>query len=297
MKVFLWMVGGLGVLALGLWGWAHSQSLKALASALAAEARSRVPPASAQPAPAEAGWIRMEALPPGATIHPQLWSGLPAAARRYFNASGAAGRKPAAGFSLEIRGRIRQSADSPWMDVSLRQYNHMNPPARIVFIETPGGPMTGLDSYLGGRGRMTIRLLGLVTLTDSAGPEMDVSALVTFVNDLVFCPTAYFALDTAWKDISKDRVALRFRDAGLQIEAELDIDGEGRLRNWRSKDRYAELGGRFRPDRWETPIRSWTRREGLLVPATGVGIHDFDGRPYEYFEILDIPVLTPGGEL
>ena len=53
--------------------------------------------------------------------------------------------------------------------------------------------MTGRDAYVHGHGRMHGKLAGLVTVADAAGPENDVSELVTYLNDAVF-----FAPSCCW---------------------------------------------------------------------------------------------------
>jgi hypothetical protein len=168
----------------------------------------------------------------------------------------------------------------------MRQFNRVDQPSRIVYIESPGTPMAGIDSLIEGKGRMLIRLFGLVTLSDVQGPEMSQSALVTFLNDLVLCPAAYFSVPLEWKSIDGERCALRLSWAGMMVTAELEVDETGRLRNWTSADRYADVKGQVLPDRWSTPFsESMQEIEGCLVPSSGKGIHDYDGNPYVYVEL------------
>lgn len=244
------------------------------------------------------GWIRIAHDRPGTVITREAIDMLPEPARRYFHAARVEGRPRPSRFSIIMEGRIRNSAASPWMPIVMRQFNRVDVPARVVYIESPGTPMAGIDSFIEGQGRMLIRLFGVLTLTNAQGAAMSQSALVTFLNDLVLCPAACFSLPLEWKAIDERRVALRLRWAGMTVTAELHIDERGRLRNWLSNDRYAEVQGRQLPDRWSTPF-SETQQElaGFMIPAAGQGVHDYDGQPFVYVKLDHIHdlVLEPYG--
>ncbi|MCX7776394.1 MAG: hypothetical protein N2067_09885 [Spirochaetaceae bacterium] len=244
------------------------------------------------------GWIPIAYGRPGTVITPEAIDMLPEPARRYFHAARVEGTTRPSSFSIIMEGRIRNDAGGRWMPMVMRQFNRVDVPARIVYIESPGTPMAGIDSFIEGQGRMLIRLFGFITLTDAQGAAMAQSALVTFLNDLVLCPAACFSVPLEWKALDAGRVALRLRWAGMMVTAELHIDERGRLRNWLSNDRYAEVQGRQLPDRWSTPF-SETQQElaGFMIPAAGQGVHDYDGQPFVYVELDHIHdlVLEPYG--
>ena len=243
---------------------------------------------------------KMEPPAPGTIISESDLEGLPQAAQRYFRYSGVIGKARINSFSVVLEGRIRNDPSSKWMDILMRQYNRLDAPARIVYIESPKPPMAGIDSFIAGRGRMHIKTMNFITVVDSKGPEMDISALVTFLNDLCLCPSAYFALPLVWKEIDRDRVELSMDYRGMTARARLTIDGEGKLTNWESGDRYAEVKGKNLKDRWSTPFYSHAEIQGMRIPSTGAGIHDYNGAPYVYVELdrihslrLDASSLPP----
>jgi hypothetical protein len=51
----------------------------------------------------------------------------------------------------------------------------------------------------------------------------------------------------------------------------LSIDAQGRLLDWESADRFAEVKGRMLPDRWSTPMKGWGEVCGLRIPVAGTG--------------------------
>lgn len=216
---------------------------------------------------------------------------LPPAAQRYLYRAGVFGRERVQSFAVVMSGRIRNGADAPWMPLVMRQYNRVDNPARIVYLTVPRSPMSGVDSLIEGSGRMLIRLANLIPIADSQGPEMSVSALVTFLNDLVLCPLAYFSLPLRWREIDANSFELSFDHAGFSVAAVVTVDDEGNLRNWRTDHRYAEVKGRNLPDRWSTPFEGSQELAGLRIPQRGVGVHDYDGNPFVYVELNEIRSL------
>lgn len=217
---------------------------------------------------------------------------LPEPAQRYFRHSGVIGKPRIASFSLVIKGRIRNDKNSGWMPLVMRQFNRIDNPARVVYIESPGKPMAGIDSWLGGKGRMLIKIANFVTIADVTGPEMDRSSLVTFMNDLMLCPQAYFSLPVVWRTAGTDSVDLSLSYGNMTATARLFVDKDGRLVDWKSEDRYATVGKKILKDRWSTPISGEQDLAGLRIPAKGQGIHDYDGRPFAYVDIESITSLT-----
>ncbi|MFW6313124.1 MAG: DUF6544 family protein, partial [Spirochaetota bacterium] len=200
---------------------------------------------------------------------------LPPIVQRYFRYSQVIGKPRISSFAFSMEGRIRQSADAEWMDLVSRQYNLLSDPARIYYIRGKW-PMTGLDSYMYGEGRMQIKLLNLITIADVSGPEMDVSGLVTFLNDLILCPLGYFSVPVQWRQVGDTQAELSLTNREITVTALLTFDEAGRIVNWETEDRYAEVDGEQLRDRWSTPMDAYDELNGLRIPVSGRGIHDYD---------------------
>ena len=147
---------------------------------------------------ADVATLGVSASPPAPPVTEADLAALPEAAVRYLNFMGVAGRPPDSSFLAHVTGRFRLRPQLPWMRCEAWQYNSSPRVARLFHMRiTAAGvlPMTGRDAYLRGRGRMHGKLAGLVTVADAAGPEADLSELVTYLNDAVFfAPSMLLAL-------------------------------------------------------------------------------------------------------
>lgn len=217
---------------------------------------------------------------------------LPPVVQRYMRYSRVIGKPRIDSFGFTMVGRIRNSPDANWMELESRQFNLLSSPARIYYIRGLGNPMSGIDSFMEGEGRMQIKLFNLIKIEDVTGPEMDRSALVTFLNDLIVCPLGYFSLPVEWRELNHTQAELSLTHAGMTVSAVLTFAEDGRLLNWETTDRYAAVDGHQLPDAWSTPMDAHGEVAGLRIPTRGRGIHDYDGNPFSYVELERIGNLV-----
>jgi len=97
---------------------------------------------------------------------------LPEPARHHLRFMGVLGRPRDWSFRLGFTGRFRRTRDESWMKCEAWQYNTRRSLARLFYIQLRFFglvPVLGRDTYIGGRGRMLIRLMDLVTVGDGTG--------------------------------------------------------------------------------------------------------------------------------
>jgi hypothetical protein len=189
-------------------------------------------------------------------------AGLPPVAVRYLRAMGVIGRPRTWSLRAHVTGRFRRRPGQPWMPLDAWQYNSAVEVARIFRMRLMFArvlPMWGWDTYHKGSGRMLGKLFGLVTVADGTGPEFDIGELTTWLNEAVLlAPGMLLDARTAWEAMSDDSFRISVTDAGRTVSAEVFVDDQGRPRDFRSEDRWADLpGGRVRAP-WSTPVRAGT---------------------------------------
>jgi len=120
-------------------------------------------------------------------------------------------------------------------------------------------PMFGTDTYIDGTGRMHGKAIGLVTVADGAGPELDLGELVTYVNDAaVLAPSMLLTDNATWRPVDDQSFDIEFTDRDNTVTARLFVDQDGNLVDFRTEDRW--YAGTDPPTRtpWSTPLDRWT---------------------------------------
>ena len=89
----------------------------------------------------------------------------------------------------------------PWLPCSTWQYSSALEVARLFHLRIGAPPMTARNAYVRGQGSMAGTLPGVVPIAAGLGPEYDVSELVTYLDDLVFCaPSTLLRLPVSWHE-------------------------------------------------------------------------------------------------
>jgi hypothetical protein len=214
---------------------------------------------------------------------------LPPVAAGYLRAMGVVGRPRTWSLRAHVTGRFRRRPDQPWMPLDAWQYNSGVEVARLFRMRLTVArvvPMWGWDTYRGGTGRMLGKALGLVTVADGKGPEFDIGELTTWLDDAVLmAPGMLLHPRTEFEGSGDDAFRVSVTDAGRTVSAEVLLDGDGRPRDFRSGDRWADLpGGPVRVP-WSTPVQGWTVVDGLPRMTGGAAVWHLPDGEYRYAEM------------
>jgi hypothetical protein len=224
---------------------------------------------------------------------------LPPVVARYLRAMGVVGHPPTWSLRAHWAGRFRLGPDKPWMPCDAWQYNSALEIARLFRMRLLVGrvlPMWGWDTYRGGTGRMLGKALGLVTVADGKGPEFDLGELTTWLNDAVLlAPGMLLSAAVTWEATGEDSFRVSVSDAGRTVSAEVLLDDDGRPRDFRSEDRYADLPGGPVRAFWSTPVAGWTVVDGRPRITGGAAVWHLPDGEFRYGELsltdlaLDVP--------
>jgi hypothetical protein len=214
-------------------------------------------------------------------------NGLPDPVQRYLRYTGVIGKEKINTIRLKQTGAMRQSPEEPWKNIKAVEYYSVNPPAYIWMGQMAAGPLSivaARDSYLEGSGRMFIKMLGLKTIGDVRGDEMDHSALVRYLNEMMWFPTAFLNDNIRWEAVDPDSAKVTIVDGSRSASAVIYLDEKGALTNFVS-DRYHEVNGAYVKDTWETPIHGYGEFNGFQLPVKGEAIWKMSSGDFSYIDL------------
>jgi hypothetical protein len=219
---------------------------------------------------------------------------LPAQVQRYLTYVGVVGKPKVHNFRAVFRGSMKRSMDGDWLDISSRQYDFFDDPARLFYIESTlfGIPFDGLHMYVGNSATMQINLASIVQVADAKGEKMNQGETVTLFNDMcVVAPATLIDRSIQWEPVDSLRVKAKFTNKGNSITAILTFDMEGKLTDFISNDRYLSADGKtYTNYPWSTPVKEYRDFGGGKIAAYGEAIwHTPDGEYcYAKFDLLEI---------
>jgi hypothetical protein len=217
---------------------------------------------------------------------------LPDPVQRYLRYTGIVGKERVNTVRLKQTGALRQSPEDTWKNIEAVEYYSVNPPAFVWMGGMTAGPLSivsARDSYISNNGRMFIKMLGIKTIGDVRGEEMDYSSLVRYLNEMMWFPTAFLNDNIRWEAIDEDSARVTITDGGRSASAVMYFDEKGALTNFVG-DRYHEIDGVYVKDTWETPISGYGEFNGLKLPLKGEAVWRMSSGDFSYIklEITDL---------
>jgi len=231
-------------------------------------------------------YIRQAQQTPNKIITESDLAPLPEPVQRYLRFTQVVGKTRVKCVKVKQSGWMRTSPKQNWMPVEAVQYTTLaGPLSRMWYAQIKFGPfalLKGHDSYDNGTGHMLIRLLSMFSVVDVRGPEIDMSALIIFINDMVMWPTAFLSDFIHWEPIDANSARMRVSLHDKQFSAALYFNDLGEMVDFVTEDRYLSVGNSYDHAKWSTPLRRYRETNGLRVPSEGDAIwHLPDGEfPY-----------------
>ncbi len=232
-------------------------------------------------------------LQQGEQAHPVLITeahllGLPEVVQRYLRYSQVVGKETIRTVRLKQIGKMRQSAQQPWMNLDAEEYYSVNPPGFLwVGTMRKGGlPLVrARDRYRDGKGNMQIKLGTLFTIANATGEEMNQGSMTRYLSEMIWFPTAFLEPNVSFEPVDQTSVKVTLTDLGKQVTATMYFDDKGRLTDFVAP-RYREVSGKYELETWSTPITEYGEYEGLKLPVKGKAVWKLKEGDLEYIDVV-----------
>ena len=210
--------------------------------------------------------------------------GLPEAVRRWLRFSGVAGRPVLATVRLRQMGELRVGGGG-WVPFAAEGYYSTAPPAFVWKARIRMGrgvQVVGTDSYVDGRGRLEMRLLGVAPVATDSGTAVDEADLLRFLNEIMWFPAGALIPEISWEPIDEESARATMTHGGASGSAVFSFDADGRLTTMVA-DRYDRESAAVVP--WSTPVQSYGEFGGVRVPTSGEAVYARPGGDYSYIRL------------
>jgi len=238
----------------------------------------------------------VRSVPPVAITAENL-DALPVPVRRWMEASGAVGGPIPRSVRLKQRGLLRTSPGQAYMPTEAHQYFRVDEPGFVWRVRVRMMrliPIAGRDSYVGGRGRMLIKVASLIPVANAADDKIDQGELVRFLSEIVWFPAASLSPFIRWESMDDNSARATMTYRGVSCSAVFSFDERGRFIRL-SADRYMGAGPSAKLERWATSATDWGDFGGCLIPIKGGVTWKLDGGGFTYYrwEITEVEYDRP----
>ena len=210
---------------------------------------------------------RQLARPPAPAVFTEAeLDGLPQAVRRHLQAEIALGTPLATSARLGMRGQLKLGRWLPfWAEQVLAPHHGFYWAARVA------GLISGFDRYLDGQGELRWKLLGVVPVTQTEGPDVARSAVGRAAGEAMWLPTALLPrFGVGWEAADDRHVTARFGLNRVAVNLHYGLEEDGRIRSvvfdrWGDPDRSGAWG----LYRFGGEVTGYRTFGGLTVPSAG----------------------------
>jgi hypothetical protein len=194
---------------------------------------------------------------------------LPPPVRRHLTYTGVVGKPLVHRVHLTQEGAMRTSGQQPWLPLHAEQYYSVQPPGFVWDGTMHLGPLPiarARDLYLEGRGNMLIAVGSLVTVVDARGAELDQGALMRYLSEMIWFPSAFLGDNVSFEAVDDASARVTLTDQGRTVTGTLFVDAEGRLTKFVA-ERYRMVGSAYELDTWSASVIDYRKLAGLNIPV------------------------------
>jgi hypothetical protein len=204
-------------------------------------------------------------------ITKEMLSGLPPIVQKWLERSNVIGKEIIYSVHLKQIGEMRTAPDSKWMPVEAEQWCKTEKPGFIWIADVkfaPGIHLAGRDKYGNGKGNMLIKLLYLIPIADAKGTETDQGAMVRYLAEIIWFPSAALNDYIQWEQIDSTTAKATMTNGGITASGLFKFDANGDVISFEAKRYYDRKGGATLED-WFIQIEpnSYKEFEGVRIPA------------------------------
>ncbi|HEY4491347.1 MAG TPA: DUF6544 family protein, partial [Acidobacteriota bacterium] len=166
-------------------------------------------------------------------ITEDMMAPLPTIVREWLKRSNVTGKELIRVVHARQIGEMRTAPSGKWMKVRAEQYNVMRRPGFLWVADVRMAPLlhlAGRDKYANGRGHMLIQLLSLFPIADAKGATIDQGALVRFLAEIVWAPTAALEDYITWEEMEPASAKATIRSGEVTASALFSFSAEGDIR-------------------------------------------------------------------
>jgi Family of unknown function (DUF6544) len=195
---------------------------------------------------------------------------------------------------------MKLTPDAGWTPVSAHQTVGVGAPAFVWDARARMAPLIGvrvIDAYVGGTGRLKVRLLGSIPMSEATGPEVSRSELFRYLAELPWAPYAMLGNPALrWRQVDASTVEVSSETAdGQTASVRIIFDEAGDIIAAEAGDRPREANGRFIPTRWRGDFSDYKDFGGVRLPSHAEVAWMLETGPHVYFrgDILSYEAPAP----
>lgn len=212
---------------------------------------------------------------------------LPYPVQNWLTNSNVIGKEEIKTVRLKQEGRMRTKKNGPWMSTKAEQYFTVEEPGFVWIADVKMASLihlSGIDTFNAGKGKMKIKVLSLIPVVDSEGPEMDSSTLMRYLAEMMWFPTAALSPYIKWEEIDQNSAKAIMEYGALSVSGIFYFNDNGDILRFVGK-RYKEVNGKYILTDWGGINKEFKEFDGIRLPSKSVVTWFEEDGEFNWFEL------------
>jgi hypothetical protein len=232
-----------------------------------------------------------------ATVSKADLEGLPLCVQKWLESSQVIGKERTRAVRLKQKGLLRTKEGQPWMPTEAEQYFTIDKPGFVWQAKIKAAPLlyiVGRDKYYEGKGNMLIKFLSLITVVDAKGKELDQGALLRYLAETMWFPSAALSNYIKWEEIDSNSAKATMSYGGVTASGIFFFNEKHQVINFVAQ-RYMEKNGQYNLETWSPLVKEYKDFNGIKIPSKVEVIWKLKTGEFKWFqlEIIDIEYNKP----
>lgn len=202
-----------------------------------------------------------------ATITLESLTQLPPVVQKWLVRSNIIGKEKIRTIHLKQRGLLRSKPEGKWMPLEAEQHIVTNPPGFIWKAKIDAGyflTINGRDKLEHGKGHMLIKAANTITVADSAGKEIDQGAMMRYLAEIMWFPTASLNKNIRWQYVNDTSARAVLLDGDKSISGLFLFDQNGDVVGFEGK-RYGDFNDLYSLETWAIDVKGYQDFHGIRI--------------------------------
>ncbi len=192
---------------------------------------------------------------------------LPPVVQKWLIRSNIVGKEKPQIVHLYQKGMLRSKPDASWMKMEAEQFITTHTPG-FVWKATinPDNFFTinGCDKLKNGQGNMLIKAMNVIPIANSHGKEIDQGALMRYLAEIMWCPSAALNEFIRWEYVSDTCARAIMQNGEAVVSGLFSFDSKGDVAGFEGK-RYADFNDLFTLETWSIRVTGYREFNGIRI--------------------------------
>lgn len=206
---------------------------------------------------------------PQVNLTAELLSDKPICVRNYLMKSGIIDKPIIKKVWMKQTGFMKTTPDQSWMPFTSEQYFTMVRPGFVWLADVKAAPilhLKAIDKFRNGEGSMLIKLLSIFKIADAKGPEINQSAALRFMAEMMWIPSSFIQPYIKWEEIDSLSARAYFSYGKEVVSGIYYFNNEYDITEFKAL-RYMEKDGKVSLEEWAPKIVEYQVIDGIRIPT------------------------------